>query len=390
MEVKATYNSIHYQSKVSFQPLLSILKRALNHSSSTGVKKLYTGILEYADQHPELQNAIDDLSILEPHHEWMQMLLSIIFPPTASEHEMIYSVALPFSYTTIYSSRLFNMLFIEPGTVNIKVPDNDTGKDLEHDRLHAAYNLILKKYCKFNAPEFVSSVHPYHDPHSGLIKYMELQLDTRYIDVRFTGAHLPIPEDFINKRDHGLLSLEELQHNIPIEQFSFEGIVIGRVVDVTETEVISQMKSELLNLNAFSEGVVYHKLQDLVQSLIGLKDIRIGITPFFKVNGHYVFSELHNSNSLLFKHYKAVMERDTVNDCCRELFMDTEKPIIYEKIDEETVKNVEYLGFYFDQGYRSLILAPLKHNGDLWGILEIGSDHESKLNYKHISKLDVA
>src|SRR4030095_17152887 len=103
MEVKATYNSIHYQSKVSFQPLLAVLKRALNHSSATGVKKLYTGILEYADQHPELQNAIDDLSILEPHHEWMQMLLSIIFPPTASEHEMIYSVALPFSYTTIYS-----------------------------------------------------------------------------------------------------------------------------------------------------------------------------------------------------------------------------------------------------------------------------------------------
>jgi hypothetical protein len=84
------------------------------------------------------------------------------------------------------------------------------------------------------------------------------------------------------------------------------------------------------------------------------------------------------------------MERDSVNDCCRELFMETDKPIIYEKIDDETVQNVEYLGFYYDQGYRSLILAPLKHNGDLWGILEIGSDHESKLNYKHINKLDVA
>ena len=390
MEVKATYNSIHYQSKVSFQPLLAVLKRALTHSSSVGVKKLYSGILDYAEQHPELKSAIDDIAILEPHHEWMQMLLSIIFPPTASEHEMLYSVALPFSYTTIYSSRLFNMLFIEPGTVNIKVPDSETGRDLEHDRLHAAYNLILKKYCKFHAPEFVSSVHPYHDPHSGLLKYMELQLDTRYIDVRYTGAHLPIPEDFINKKDHGLLSLEELQRNIPIEQFSFEGSVIGRVLDVTETEVISQLISELLNLNAFSEGVVYHKLQNLVQSLIGLKDIRIGITPFFKVNGHYVFSELHNSNSLLFKHYKAVMERDSVNDCCRELFMETDKPLIYETIDEETVNSVEYLGFYYDQGYRSLILAPLKHNGDLWGILEIGSDHESKLNYKHISKLDIA
>jgi hypothetical protein len=390
MQTNTNYTPVHYQSKVSFQPLLGVLNRALHHGSSDGVKKLYSGILEYANNHPELQNPIEDLAILETHREWMEMLLSIIFPPTASEHEMLFSVSLPFSYTTIYTSRLFNMLFIEPGTKNIKIPDNETGKDIEHDRLIGAYNLILKKYCNYHTPEFVSSVHPYHDPHSGLIKYMELQLDTRYIDVKYTGSHLPIPEDFINKKDHGLLSLEQLQHNIPIEQFAFEGIVIGRVIDVTETEVISQMKSELLNLNAFSEGVVYHKLQDLVQSLIGLKDIRIGITPFFKVNGHYVFSELHNSNSLLFKHYKAVMERDTVNDCCRELFMETDKPIIYEKIDEERVNEIDYLGFYFDQGYRSLILAPLKHNGDLWGILEIGSDHDGKLNYKHIGRLDVA
>lgn len=389
MESNSTLSFVRYNSKVSFQPFLNVLQRTLTHGSE-GSKKLYCGILDYAGLHPELQDPIDDLTTLEPHREWIEMVASIIFPPTVAENELLYSIGLPFSYSTIYTSRLFRMLFLEPGTNNIKIPDNETGKDIEHDRLIGAYNLILRKYCNYQAPEFVSSVHPYHDPHSGLIKYMELQLDTRYIDVRYTGSHLPIPEDFINKKDHGLLSLEQLQRNIPIDQFAFEGIVIGRVIEVTEREVISQMKSELLNLNAFSEGAVYHKLQDLVQSLIGLKDIRIGITPFFKVNGHYVFSELHNSNSLLFKHYKAVMERDNVNDCCRELFMETDKPIIYEKVDEQKVKEIDYLGFYFDQGYRSLILSPLKHNGDLWGILEIGSDHENKLNYKHIAKLDIA
>ena len=389
MESNSTLSFVRYNSKVSFQPFLNVLQRTLTHGSE-GSKKLYCGILDYAGQHAELQNPIDDLTTLEPHSEWIEMVASIIFPPTVAENELLYSIGLPFSYSTIYTSRLFRMLFLEPGTNNIKIPDNETGKDIEHDRLIGAYNLILRKYCNYQAPEFVSSVHPYHDPHSGLIKYMELQLDTRYIDVKYNGSHLPIPEDFINKKDHGLLSLEQLQHNIPIDQFAFEGLVIGRVIDVTEREVISQMKSELLNLNAFSEGAVYHKLQDLVQSLIGLKDIRIGITPFFKVNGHYVFSELHNSNSLLFKHYKAVMERDNVNDCCRELFMETDKPIIYEKVDEQKVKEIDYLGFYFDQGYRSLILSPLKHNGDLWGILEIGSDHENKLNYKHIAKLDIA
>ncbi len=381
---------IHYNSCISFKPLIDVLTRTLNHGSSSGTKKLYKGIVDYTSTYPELLKPIEDLTVLETHKEWMEMLLSIVFPPTASEHESLYSVAIPFTYQTIYTSRLFHMLFLKPGTMEIKVPDDETGKDIEHDRLLGAYNLILKKYSNYHAPEMVSSVHPYHDAHSGLTKYMELQQETSYVDVNFTGATLPIPEDFLNKKDHGLLSLEELRHNIPIDQFAFDGIVIGRVIDVTEREVISQMKSELLNLNAFSENVVYHKLQDLVQSLIGMKDIKIGITPFFKVNGHYVFSELHNSNSLLFKHYKAVMERDNVSDCCRDLFMETDKPKIFGIITEDAVKETDYLEFYFDQGYRSLILAPLKHNGDLWGILEIGSDHEGKLNYKHINHLDVA
>lgn len=383
-------DQMHFKSSISFKPLLDVLKRALNHGSSPGTKKLYQGIIIYTESHPELLNPIIDLSSLEEHREWMEMLLSIVFPPTANEHESLYSVSIPFTYQTIYTSRLFHMLFIKPGTQEIKIPDDETGKDIEHDRLLGAYNLILKKYSNYHAPEMVSSVHPYHDTHTGLKKYMELQMDARYVDVRFTGTHLPITEDFLNKKDHGLLSLDELRHNIPIEQFVFEGVVIGRVIDVTEREVISQMKSELLNLNAFSENAVYHKLQELVQTLIGLKDITIGITPFFKINGHYVFSELHNSNSLLFKHYKAVIERDSVSDCCRDLFLETENPRIFEVIDEEKTKEIEYLEFYYDQGYRSMILAPLKHNGDLWGILEIGSNHGGKLNFKHINHLDVA
>lgn len=381
--------TIQFKSHLSFRPLLNVLKRTIQHGPA-GSKKLYSIVLEYADKHPELGAPLEDLSLLDPHREWVEMLLSIIFPPTTVENESLYSVSVPFSNQTIYSSRLFQMIFLKPGTREINIRDEAAGKEVEHDRLTGAYNLILKKYSNYHSPDLVTSVHPFHDPHTGLTKYMELQMDTRYVDVCFTGTQMPITEDFLNKKDHGLLSLEELQHNIPIEQFVFEGLVIGRVVDVTEREVISQMKNELLNLNAFSENIVYHKLEDLVQTLIGLKDIRIGITPFFKVNGHYVFSELHNSNSLLFKHYKAIMERDYLNDCCRDLFLETDKPRIFEVINEEKIKEIEYLEFYYDQGYRSLILAPLKHNQELWGILEIGSDHEGKLNFKHINHLDVA
>jgi hypothetical protein len=378
------------QSRLSFRPLLDVLKRTLGHSSAEGTKKLYSGILTYTETHPELLQPVDNLLLLDKHREWLEMLLSIIFPPTINEHENLYSVSPPFSYTTIYTSRLFHMLFIRPGTMDIKVPDNETGKNIDHDRVLGAYNLILKKFWNRNTDDFVSTVHPYHDPHTGLLKYMELQLDTRYVDVKYTGEHPAGPEQLITADISSLNTIDELKEYIPLEKFSFEGLVIGRVIDVTEREVVSRMKTELLGLNAFSENVVYSKLESLVQSLMGLKDIKIGITPFFKVNGHYVFSEIHNSNSLIFKHYKAITEKEDVSECCHDLFTGKDKPMVCEKLTEESVKETSYLEFYYDQGYRSLILAPLKHNNELWGVLEIGSEHEGKLKYSHVSKLDVA
>src|SRR5688572_7654124 len=113
---------------LSFQPILTVLKHTLEHGSTTGAKKLYSGIIRYAEDNPVLLRPIEDLSSLEPHKEWLEMLLSILFPPTTSEQESLYCVGIPFSFQTIYTSRLFHKLFIEEGTMTIRIHDNATGQ----------------------------------------------------------------------------------------------------------------------------------------------------------------------------------------------------------------------------------------------------------------------
>jgi hypothetical protein len=51
---------------------------------------------------------------------------------------------------------------------------------------------------------------------------------------------------------------------------------------------------------------------------------------------------------------------------------------------------VEYLQYYYVEGGRSLIICPLKQNGELLGILEIVSDSPGKLNHSHVSKIETA
>jgi hypothetical protein len=376
-------------SRLSFKLLLDALKKNID-DGNPGVKKLYGHVVERMEACPDLLQPITDLSVLEPHHDLITELLASLFPPTASAQENLYAVSLPFKFDILYSSKLFKYLFLKPGTNEINIPDTQTGLNLTAEKLHFAYRMILKKYCGHHLHQTSGTIHPYIDPHSGLTKYMELSIDARFVDVNPVEGNPDIPKEIFCNRTSQQLPLEELAAHIPIDKFVFDGIAIVHVHDVTEREVISLIKNSLLNINAFSDGHVYQELETHIQSLLGLKDVKIGITPFFKVNGHYVYSELHNSNSLLFKHFHSIADKDEVSECCKLLLRDKIRPIVFETLDEKVLAETEYLQYYHAEGGRSLILCPLKQNGELLGILEIVSDTAGRLKHHHIDRIEAA
>ncbi|NJO25258.1 MAG: hypothetical protein HC867_04975 [Bacteroidia bacterium] len=265
------------------------------------------------------------------------------------------------------------------------------GEDLTKEKIMNAYGLILRKYFNYPSPEIISSVYPYADPVSGLTKYMELELDTKFVDVKPLHELPLMPENVICHRTNRIMSLEQLRETIPLDQFVFEGMAIVRINDVTEKEIISQIKNSLLRINAFSDTSVYSSLQEHIQNLIGIREIKIGITPFFKVNDHFVFSELHNSNSLLYKEFRgcdSADECDEVTDCSFPVFSNGhDHPVVFETLTDEDVKTFKYLDLYRKTGIKSLILCPLKKEGEMLGILEIASEKEHDLKHYHIGRI---
>ena len=93
-----------------------------------------------------------------------------------------------------------------------------------------------------------------------------------------------------------------LKQQLPLDKFIFEGLVIIKINDVTKEEIISQIKNTLLGLHSFTDASVYEKLQSSMQSLLGMSDVKVGITPFFQMNNHYIYSAIDNCNSIIFKH----------------------------------------------------------------------------------------
>jgi hypothetical protein len=377
-------NEAVFNSFLSFKPLVEGLKKNIA-AGNPGMQRLYGRVVTDLESHPELLEAITDVSVLEPYSELIEELLSAVFPATTPYN--IHAVSFPFKFQTVYASPVFRSMLLKPGTNEINVPANQVGANISNDKLQFAYGLILKKYLGYSSPDHARAIHPYVDPATGLTRYMELRIDARFIDVRPLGEMPPLPESVICPRTNRIMTIPELMEKVPIEKFAFEGISIMRVNDVTEQEVISLIKNTLLHLNTLPDKSGYMELETYIQSLIGIKDVKIGITPFLKVNGHYVYSDLHNHNSLLFKHFHSNREKDEVSDCCKMLFRDNDHPVLFESLTEENLADVEYLEYYYQQGGRSVIICPIKQEGELLGMLEIISDTPGALKTSHIGKL---
>src|SRR5205807_4221076 len=110
-------------------------------------------------------------------------------------------------------------------------------------------------------------------------KYYELKLNAQFVDVKCVNASFKLPESFSPQHT---LNNEELKEHFPLENFRFEGLVVIDVNNVTQEQIINEIKNSLLKINEFSDNEVYDELQGHVQSLIGIKGVKIGITPFFK------------------------------------------------------------------------------------------------------------
>lgn len=306
-----------FNSRLSFRPLVMALKKNIAEGNP-GMQKLYGQVVEAFEHHPHLMNTITDLDVLQPHKELIEELLSAVFPPTTANY--MYGILFPFKNKAVYASPLFKKMLLKPGTNEVLIESTSTESNLNDEKLHFAYGLILKKYMGYNSPETSRTVYPFPDDRTGLTRYMEVRLDGRFIDVHPAGEMPKMPESMLDPVYNRILSLEELMTLIPLDQFVFEGLTVFRLNDVTEQAVIAEMKNRLIDIGEIPDARAFNDLEVNIQNLVGLRDVTVGVTPFFRINRHYIYSELHNNNSLLFRQISGNAEKDEISDYCKLLF----------------------------------------------------------------------
>jgi hypothetical protein len=373
-------------SRLSLEPLAIVLKKMIAEGKP-GAKKLYEGLLREIESKPELLKPISTTAVLENDAELVETLLSTIFPPSTSSNQGIYAITFPFHTETVYASPGFKDLFLKGDSNTIYFSNTKTGIDVSKASLCLAYDLILKKFYSHKVSVTANSIHALKDS-NGLTKYFDLKLNAQFVDVKIVNEHFVLPEDFSPSHT---LQVNEMQEIFPLQNFQFEGLVVVEVNDVTQEQVIVEIKTALLSTNSFSDVSIYDQLQQHVQSLIGQKNVKIGITPFFRLNDCYLYTEALYKNSILFKNEEVVKERNQVGQICDDLFEYPTQPVLYEILDESSAVSNKLLKYYFDYGARSLVLCPLKTDeGKLVGLLEIVGVTEGDLQNQHLARIQPA
>jgi hypothetical protein len=382
--VSTTYPG--FNTLLSLQPLVAVLRK-LVQEDKPGARKLYESLLAEMEAHPELLQSFQDTATLHNHKELVEALLSTIFPPSTSSNQGLYAITFPFSSETIYASPAFEQIFLKGGKT-INVTDRRATVDITRACLSLAYNVILKKLYSLPVPITATSVHAFSEEESNLTNYYELKLNAEFVDVKCINKDYALPANFSPQR---ALAVDELREVFPLENFQFEGLVVIDVTDVTQDQITNEIKNALLNINAFTDVEVYDELQQHVQSLIRLRHVKIGITPFFKKNDFYLYTETHYRNSLLFKNQEVIQHKDEISDLCQSIFRNNSLPVLYHTLSSHNEKHNELLKYYVALGASSLLLCPLKcEDGYLIGLLEIMSEQADKLHYQHVTRITPA
>ena len=369
---------------LSLCPLVDVLKKLVNEGKP-GAAKLYQSLLAEVEATPELLQPFEDTNTFHRHKELVEALLATVFPLSASSDHGLYAITFPFSSEAIYASPAFQQVFLKDGK-HIEVSNRRTNVDITRASVSLAYNVILKKLYSLPVAITATSVHAF--PEEDLTKYYELKLNAEFVDVKCINENYTPPQNFSPQRS---LEIEELKEIFPLENFRFEGLVVIDVTDVTQEQITSEIKNALLDINAFTDVDVYDELQQHVQSLIRLRNVRIGITPFFKKNDYYLYTETHYRNSLLFKNSEVIQHKDEISHLCQEIFRNNSLPVLYHTLSSHNTRQNELLKYYVGLGACSLLLCPLKcEDGSLIGLLEIMSEQSGKLHYQHVARITPA
>ena len=341
-------------------------------------------VLDAQAPYPFLREGFQDTKLLEKHKDVIKVILRDSFAEVLTENE-IKAASLPYFDIVFNTSKRFEKILEQAGPdFNPFIRNQEDGIDYM-----MACTVILNFYYGFKLD--FSRPYFYDIPDAnGIMHHYRILYNADFMEILPTENSPELTQDDMDELLENPENLELWKSKIPPDSFISKGFVISNMFNVTAEQSISEIKSELISNDKRGSENFMEDLQETFRSFFKLKDLRVGFSTYNSNRDR--FERVHGKGMDSF-----ILNQGDSIVCERALCPNSYDKLVNSK-SYFTVSDVEkyyeiskgkppYKGLH-EQGIKSAIFAPIAHEDDLLGILEIVSTKRNALNGINATKLD--
>jgi hypothetical protein len=223
---------------------------------------------------PELKHPIEDISILEKNRQLVNFLMTAVISP-ANQDEELSAVTTPFEFTSIYETNAFkrNLSFEQIAKAHVNIP----GKDINSRKTIHACLLILQNFYQVNINFDRPILFTIRNEQTGLDRVYKVEINRQFSEIIAKKTPPPIDPKIIKFLTEKVYDVDLWLKYIRPEDFEFHGLMIFRMVDVTEQEMLSSIKYDLLEKSAVTKTESFSLIQQKIRSIFGMTEIKLGL-----------------------------------------------------------------------------------------------------------------
>lgn len=369
-----------YQTEISFEPFFRMLKQNLAVEKSDQSQMVKQALSEVEKDLTGQHCSVHDAAFAERLDNIMGLMMpSLMFGDNLS------MITPPFVKQFVYKTPALKAFFAS-GNWEVKIDEKKFKKGIKNNTIQAAI-FILNCLYGTEFPVFDEVVIQFRNIHTGLEKHYQLSLRLDFIEVVELNpkpklSDKQIQELYDNYEDEALW----LKY-LPPSDFAFRGMAIGTFHDVTEIEVLSQLKGMVMDSERKMEpNEMMPFIQGKLRSYLDLPSFDLGFVGivFKDFLGHKSFS-LTGTNDLSF--LRSYENLDVTGGAYCSIGSANE-PMLFKHLPsiEQPSKGEQIL---IDKGYEDLILIPLRdERGKILSIFEMACKEKQGFNGLKMHRLD--
>jgi hypothetical protein len=378
------------RSYLSFSPYYKHLQKRIQNPNEQFLN-FYLYVIQKLEEYPELLQPMHNPEIIEKHENLFQLIAATIFPLSIDNDLEYFALGTPYKFEVFFYSDSFAEYFSPDEQGYITFPPERPFEQIQSEYMTMAYRLIFRKFFSFEIRVPERRTNRWVDKVTGLPRYSRIHIDESFIDVNVIRELPPFPEGLIDQSTGAIIDLLRLQQEFPLSLFSFEGFIIRRsIVDVTVEECVTEVKNALIDMQSDNHQSGYKKLRSAVETLIGLKNVKVSLSPFLKLNENFVFYDKYSGTSILLKGLSSPEEKEAAYNHLALLLCRERKTLFISNLQGSgpEQRNFPLAAYLKNSSDRCYIVAPLFDKNELIGMMEAASPYAGVLNHETLKKFE--